>query len=147
VVRRRRRESGAAPRQRLRDIGDARLELERALAGHDSTASDLPTRPRTTWVRVSLTAGVALLLFGLGWMLALCWALPAPRAPRTASLLIPSRTSTYFRASDPVLSPDGRFVAFSARQNGATGANLWARALDSFEAKPLAETSGAQSPF
>ena len=135
------------PRQRLRDIGDARLELERALAGHDSSAADVGARPRRTVLRVSLCAAVALLLVGLGWMLALRWARPVTRAPRTASLLIPSRTSTYFWASNPVLSPDGRFVAFSARQNGAADTNLWVRALDSFDAEPLAETTGAQSPF
>jgi len=135
------------PRQRLRDIGDARIELERALAGHDAAASEALARPRKTWIRISLGAIVAVLLVGLGWMSAGRSARPETTAPRRVSLLIPSRTSTYFWASNPVVSPDGRFVAFVARQNAATDVNLWVQPLDSFDAKPLAETTGAQNPF
>jgi len=132
------------PRQRLRDCGDARRILERA---HDAPAEPAASRPRKTWVSVLLRAAFAVLLIGMGWFLATRWALPLARAPRTASLLIPSRTSTYCFASSPVLSPDGRFVAFVARQTGAADTNLWVRALDSFEAKPLPETLGAGGQF
>ncbi len=135
------------PRARLRDAGDARLELERVLAGHESTSSDARSRPRRTSVSVLLGAAAAVLLVGMGWMLFVRWAVPLAHAPRKASFLIPSRTSSYSLASTPALSPDGRFLVFVARQTGAADVNLWMRALDSFEAKPLAETVGASSPF
>ena len=47
----------------------------------------------------------------------------------------------YLRAS-PVVSPDGRLVAFSARDS--VGERIWVRSLDSLEARPL---EGTDEPF
>jgi len=43
------------------------------------------------------------------------------------------------------ISPDGRYLVFSA--NSANGTQLYLRAMDSITAKPLPETEGAMFPF
>jgi len=43
------------------------------------------------------------------------------------------------------VSPDGRYLAFTAATGGKY--QLWVRALDSTEARPLAGTEGAREPF
>jgi serine/threonine protein kinase/dipeptidyl aminopeptidase/acylaminoacyl peptidase len=43
------------------------------------------------------------------------------------------------------ISPDGHYLVFSA--NGASGTQLYLRALDSTSAKPLSDTEGAMFPF
>jgi Tol biopolymer transport system component len=47
--------------------------------------------------------------------------------------------------SYPVISPDGRMVAFIAHTGGKS--ELWLRPLDALEAKALSETEGALAPF
>jgi Tol biopolymer transport system component len=45
------------------------------------------------------------------------------------------------------ISPDGRLLVFSARDNGAKGPVLWLRPIDSVAAHPLSGTEGRQFPF
>jgi Tol biopolymer transport system component len=54
--------------------------------------------------------------------------------------------ATSVAAPYPVISPDGRQVAFLA-QAVAEPVLLWVRALDTLEARPLAGTEGAAFPF
>ena len=71
---------------------------------------------------------------------------PAPASESiTASILPPNQMELVLEA--PVaMSPDGKFIVFSAARPGWTG-QLWLRRLDSAEAKPLADTDGAENPF
>ncbi|HEV2985213.1 MAG TPA: protein kinase [Vicinamibacterales bacterium] len=64
-----------------------------------------------------------------------------------ASLVIPEHAPlSIFPAGRFALSPDGRFLAFSAAD--ASGADmLWVRALDAVTVQPLAGTEGASFPF
>ena len=117
------------PRSRLRDIGEARVALERGRA-----TSDLPTRraSRRTW----LAAVGGLLAGGLVVAGALRVFLPASdRAPalRKLDLLAPDLDLDWNIA--PALSPDGSRVAWSA------GGRIWVRDLDQLEARPLAEVA------
>ena len=48
-------------------------------------------------------------------------------------------------AGPAALSPDGRYLVYSA--NGANGTQLYLRALDSTSAKPLPDTEGGMFPF
>ena len=43
-------------------------------------------------------------------------------------------------------SPDGRYVVFAARVNGASAPSLWLRPLDSITARPLPGTDGGNFP-
>ncbi len=62
-----------------------------------------------------------------------------------ASILPPEQMELVPEA--PVaISPDGKFVVFSAAKPGWAG-QMWLRRLDSSAAKPLAGTDGARNPF
>ena len=127
------------PRRRLRDIGEARLGLESALAAPSAAR----TRPAGRGTAGALRYAPWALSLGLG-ALALFLATRAPAARDSASETIGYRF-TLPRARDgasfPVLSPDGRFVV-SAAQDG-----LWLRALDERQARLLEGTGGGRNPF
>jgi len=97
-------------------------------------------------------------LFGQAWLawivaalfifvaLGVTWAYftrqPASDVRVFKTSILPPEKSSFGQVA---VSPDGRHLAFTA----ATGGNvqLWVRALDSTEAKPLAGTQGAMLPF
>ena len=68
-------------RSRLRDVGDARLEIERAVAGHEWTSAVAPAPAgKRPWLAPLATAcAVAVLAGGAGWLLG-----ARSRAPRRA---------------------------------------------------------------
>jgi serine/threonine protein kinase len=125
-------------RKRLRDIGDAHLELEQPSPPLTGTAPPAP--PRRWAVLLWIVAGV----FAVG-ALGLA-AFRFHQAPTPAPLMrfsIPPPPQSVF-SNWLALSPDGRHLAFSA-----TGADnvtrLWVRSLDSLASRPLAGTEGANS--
>ena len=77
---------------------------------------------------------------------AVAWARRAPAA-RRRSCASRSRTPTgVIAVGPPVLSPDGRMLAFDAAD--ATGKKaLWLRPLDALEARPIPGTEGALRPI
>lgn len=122
------------PRRRLRDIGDARLELENPIA--EPAASPASTAPPKSallpWIVAALCALAAALAF-----LYLRHA-PAP-APVVRFSVPPPPTGTFGNVL--AVSPDGRTLAFTA--STADGiSRVWIRSLDSLEARPLAGTEG-----
>ena len=63
------------------------------------------------------------------------------------SMLLPPANATFnFFDGPPVLSPDGRRIAFVARSQDGRN-RLWARALEEVAAQPLAATEGVTYPF
>jgi serine/threonine-protein kinase len=131
------------PRKRLRDAGDARLDLDDALSGP-------PSREQTATPRsLSRVLGVLALLTlsatsSMVWVLARKSDGPLPVIRTT--VMLPSRHEL---DSEPgayplTLSPDGRRIAYVARDEGR--AQLYVRDLDSFEAKPIPGTEGARFP-
>ncbi len=146
--------------QRLRDIGDARLELEAALAdpagasfGMGPAPPVAPARPAAWFAARGWRALVVLVIGGLliaagAWSLAIRHAGGAARPPADAAFLtIPSRTSAYFRATGSRISPDGQHVFFHANPADGGPRQLWVRPLASFAARPLPETSLASGAF
>ena len=115
-------------RKRLRDIGDARLELEQPVAFRRWAA--LP------WIVAAVFAVAALGVI----------VFPLHRAAAPAPLMrfsIPPPPQSTF-SNWLALSPDGRHLAFSA--TGADNVNrLWVRSLDSLSSRPLAGTEGVNS--
>ncbi len=142
------------PVKRLQDAGDLRLELEQAIedprgeflglapAGAAAAERSGPLR----WLpwAVSAVAVLAALVFGLRGA-----GDTAPGEAASRRLMIPVSGATEYgddAASPPVISPDGRFVAFGVgEQSGKV--RLWLRPLDDFEARPLSGTEGAQYAF
>ena len=127
------------PRQRLRDIGEARVALD------DRTPPAAPSREKPVPRRVSrldLALGLLLALatLGLAWT-HLTRPSTAERRVRRLSVLPPAHSSFV----DFALSPDGRQLAFTAAREGRV--DLWVRNLDATEPVALAGTEGAMLPF
>jgi Tol biopolymer transport system component len=129
------------PRRRLRDIGDARMELD--------AADDLPPAPARR--RPGLAAWAAA---GAGGVAALALAVsrfhpvPDAAAPPIRFAVSPPagvRLSANTHQFVPTLSPDGRRLAFAAVRGGSS--LIWVRSLDSLEAQPLPGTESATYPF
>jgi Tol biopolymer transport system component len=126
------------PAKRLRDIGDAWELLEEAPAQEEAAP------PRRKWLWPSVAAVMALVAAGVaGYFLTR----PA-RAPLATqfTLLAPPETAFTNSFAAAAISPDGRFVVFGAASGGAAPM-LWLRPLDSFVARPLPGTDGANFPF
>jgi Tol biopolymer transport system component len=140
------------PSERLRDIGDARIELAEAVAGADrpETAA-LPVRGRRDMREVLFAAG-GLLLGALAAVLASRAFTPRAAAPggdtalvRFAIRLPAGLGATMKNSSSLAFSHDGTRIAVAAR--GKTGSGLWIRRLDALDAARLPGTDRARSPF
>jgi Tol biopolymer transport system component len=133
------------PRRRLRDIADARADLDDAAA----IPSAKPSTPRRSlreyggWVVAALLA------------VAVVYAAPTMLSPRNSTSLPISRTSIVLPINQRLaagegayplaLSPDGRTIAYVADIAG--DAQLVVRELAALETSVLAGTSGAAHPF
>lgn len=103
-------------RNRLHDIGDARLELERAIAGHEwsSAAASAAVPKQTRLIAISAACAMALTAGGAGWLLASRLSRPAPVAPAQSfhvSTAIPSKPPYSGLVG---IAPDATFVVYTA---------------------------------
>ncbi len=101
-------------RNRLHDIGDARLEIERTIAGHEWTvaAAPAPSGKRTWLVPVGVACAAVSLV--AGWGLSQLFTRPAPVA--TAQTF---HVSTTVQDKPPFselagISPDAKFLVYTA---------------------------------
>ncbi|PYR66299.1 MAG: hypothetical protein DMF88_16790 [Acidobacteria bacterium] len=136
------------PRRRVRDIGDARIELDDALAGRaiGTPVARRAGRERVAWIASALVTAVAVL--AVGSVLSLRRAPADTRAYRSSILPSPgaSRPAGLVPSSRFALSPDGRRLAFVGTDAGGVTA-LWVQSLDELAGRPLAGTEGALMPF
>jgi eukaryotic-like serine/threonine-protein kinase len=130
-------------RERLRDIGDARLAIRDALAGADPEATvvtapgpDRPRRAQRAWIGVLLVSALALFASS---MIALR---PAPVAPE---MRVDIATPPSAVPLSLALSPDGRTIAYVVTSESRS--DLWLRSLESGSARAVAGTGGAECPF
>ena len=137
------------PKQRLRDVGDARFEIERALAllSAPPVTTHVPAARRTTARWVAVVAGTAVLSGTAVWML-------TPRSsPAQSALWSVSRLAVSPPAGVPLavdtsrvaVSPDGRSVAYVAGRGRRQ--QIYLRDLDQFDSIPIPGTEGASNPF
>ena len=122
------------PKGRLRDIGEARIAINRAF---------LPGEPAAGAARSQLPYGwIAAAVFGcaLGVLAMLHFRETPSARPRLQFQINPPKGGLeQFK-----LSPDGRFLAFNMVE-GSTTTKIWIRPLDGLEAKLVAENQGLQN--
>jgi eukaryotic-like serine/threonine-protein kinase len=129
------------PKRRLRDIGDARVELDDAMASPRHFTELRKALPAWIW---GVASALVVLGLGLGWTIA---HLRQPDAEiRTLRLTVDPPAGTEFRPdSGAAISPDGRLLAFVTGSPG--GVKLWIRPLNSLAARELPGTDAAGFPF
>ncbi|MCA1586917.1 MAG: protein kinase, partial [Acidobacteria bacterium] len=144
------------PHSRLRDIADARLEIEEVLGSSElgRSAISLPagaTARRSLRLSTTVAVAVAAASVGLtaGWLIARSTA-PAPAPAETARRLAVPLSASQRLVSDlavpMAVTPDGSAIVYAAT-DGDTRTRLLLRRLDQFDATPIAGTDGASAPF
>jgi len=137
-------------KQRLRDIGDARIAIEEVLSGAaaDSEIAILPGQfaeaKRTSHLRRALpwVLLAAAILFA-AWLVLQ----PKPSQSVIRFPISPPENGEFQNGGAMSISPDGRMLAFVATPGPGKPRVLWARPLDSLTAEPLPGTEGALFPF
>ena len=145
-------------KRRLRDIGDARTEIDDMLSGATTLA---PTTSAIAPPSTSDAQMVAVLVRRNRGRLVLATAFVLAAIAGAALLLRPAAPEKVRRnwinppeghsfaplmeGGAPALSPDGTKIAFVAQ--GRAGRSLWVQSLDAFDAKSLTGTDGAAAPF
>jgi len=138
-------------KRRLQDIGDARIELEEAIADPTGSslnlaAAALATRDRRPWHAAAPWLLMCLLPAALvaAWFV---WRTPLQPGPiRKLTLTIDAEQAIPVFAVGPfAISPDASRVVFVGP--GTPFTSLYLRSLDQVEAMPLPNTDGARRPF
>jgi Tol biopolymer transport system component len=132
------------PKTRLHDIADARLEMDETVDAGEPSAAPVVVAARrgrhTVWLLVaSLGAATIAAILASGF-----WKRnPIPARTMRFEVGIPSEVTAY---GLPVISPDGRILAFDAVDS--TGKRrIWIRPLDALQAHPLPGTEGTGRVF
>jgi eukaryotic-like serine/threonine-protein kinase len=136
--------------KRARDAGDVRIEMEEALAAPAEAVS--PTKASRALDRRAIILSAGTLLFVAAIASLATWSLkptpPTPSKPVSRlTITLPAGQQLAGLDIGPALalSPDGTHLAYVAIQGGSQ--QLYLRALDSLEAKPIPGTEGAVTPF
>jgi hypothetical protein len=123
------------PRKRLRDISGARILLEEPAPGAIPA-----TRPnRLAWALLAVVSVVAAVLGIISWR-------HGTEEKRVYKLsVLPPENTSFARAADPAVSPDGRRLAFCVQAHDKVV--LAIRDLDSPTSRALPGTEGCAYPF
>jgi serine/threonine protein kinase len=137
------------PKQRLHDIGDARIAIEYTISGADAepavSGSQIPESKRTSLLHRALpwALGAIAILFATStaW-----FALqPKPRQDVVRFSITQPDNEEFVAGGEASISPDGRMLVFVAQ--GSDKPTLWLRRLDSVTAEPISGTEGVYAPF
>jgi serine/threonine protein kinase/Tol biopolymer transport system component len=146
------------PHARLRDIADARIEIDDVLkepagaagepiAPATSGADDASRRAtiRKAWALAALAAVLVLAAAAATW-----WptggAVPTAPLARLMITLPSDQVVETGRFTPVALSPDGSLLAYAASVDGGR-TSLYLRRLDELAARPVPATEGASTPF
>jgi len=124
--------------QRLRDIGDARIELEEVLI-RPGNLSQSPSRPAPNRLALMtvFALGTLIAAVAIGLVLRPSAVVPETRIEISA---FPTRT-----VPSLAISPDGRKIVFEYASEGRS--TLWVRSLDTGQANPIAGTESVVLSF
>jgi serine/threonine-protein kinase len=138
------------PRQRLRDIGEARIVLEGVLSstatGGAAGAAETILAERSTWQRIAPWTLVAVLLAAL----TVLWSPwqgepPSPAPIRLRTNISGNQPLFIMRGAAAVLSPDGELLAYVAGVGSERFLNI--RSMDQLESTSLSGTEDARHHF
>ncbi len=131
------------PEDRWQTARDVAAELQWVSQGGSKVGLPAVVTGRRR-VREGVAWGVCALaaLAAVGFCIAWARRAPQPAPVVRFPLLTPAGVQN---PSPPVVSPDGRQIAFAADGDGKR--LIWIRPLDSLEARPLAGTDGVLRPF
>lgn len=128
-------------KKRLRDIGEARIAIDRA-AEHSLIEPDSERRSLSRWGWMAAVAFFALLASVLAWVHFRGEA--SVRTPQRVQFEVPLPA----RLARMDLSPDGKFLSFLT-DAGSSASQFWVRPLDRVETRLLLDVYGLgrRSPF
>jgi len=139
------------PKQRLQAIGDARISLDEVLSGaSDPSLAGATQISALLWKRTLIISLGALLLLVVT-ALAIWNLKPSPsEEPQPITRMVinlpPGQQLAGLENGPAVaISPDGTHLAYVATQGGTQ--QLYLRAMDSLEARPIPGTAGVVNPF
>ena len=129
-----------APSARLLDV---HASVPPTTAATVQSAARRTTPDTVRWLLWTATAAAVVLLAAIGWWSRRSSPVETPAVPMTRFSWSTPPGMTL--ASAPVVSPDGRSLAFVATDT--SGTNLFVRPLDALEATSIGGTDGAKQPF
>jgi Tol biopolymer transport system component len=134
------------PKQRLRDIGDARISLDEVLSGAPEPAlSAILPGASTPWRRFLPWAAATLLLITSTWLAFVHFREKSPAPAESVRFQVPLPEKSVFLLWI-TLSPDGRHLAIlTLNQDGRV--QLWIRDMDSLESRLIPSVDNAIDPF
>ncbi len=135
------------PDERVQTAHDLKLQLQAIAETPASVPAATGPPSRFRWIPWTVAGVLAIIAAAIGWLY-----LASQSAPSTSVhsyILAPDKSSLAINGNSggfPVLSPDGKRLAFIAK--AADGRQmLWIQPLNSAVAQPLAGTEGANYPF
>jgi eukaryotic-like serine/threonine-protein kinase len=132
---------------RIPDLSVVRYLLDESMPSAGTPAmAPAPRRSSKTWQAATAAFVMTTLVAGAAWYRGRAVTPSVVRFEFSAPQSMTFTSGARPNAAVPVISPDGRTVAFAGR-DAAGKQLLWVRALDSLEAQPLAGTDGAAFPF
>jgi serine/threonine protein kinase len=129
----------------IKSIAEADARGETVQTSTEVKTQSRPARAPFFWIAVAAISVAAAVILGI--FLARAYrSQPEPAAMR---FLISAPDQVVFDGPvvGPVISPDGKHIAFTAKSSTGSRRMLWVRALDSVTAQPLPGTEDATSPF
>jgi hypothetical protein len=123
-------------KKRLRDIGDALVEIDEAGEPVEQTPAMAPRKRALPWAVAAILAAVAVAVSLLHFRES------TPEHRLIKFSVWPPEKSTFHNLA---ISPDGRRLAFITTEAGKS--QLWVRPLDSLSAQPLVGVAAASYPF
>ena len=129
------------PRARLRDIGDARIEITDAINSPETPLPASDTKERLAWPVLALVGIVAVVAL-LAGVAGAYFLRPSEIDPE---LRVDIAAAPSYMGVSLAISPDGRKIVYSGEFDGHS--QLLIRNLDSSDSKPLPGTNFGTFPF